>query len=84
MEAIVSSDYRQRMKGATPAVEGPLLNHACCSYADIGITALMPSSRLCRDGVARVHVFPALEEIDLAVTRHNHRPIADLHHRGRR
>ena len=49
-------------------------------YADIGITALMPSGRLCRDGVTRMHVFPAQEEIDLAVTRHNRRPIADLHH----
>jgi len=28
MEAIVSSDHRQRMKGAAPAVEGPLLDHA--------------------------------------------------------
>ena len=44
------------------------------------LTALMPSGRLCRDGVTRMHVFPAQEEIDLAVTRHNRRPIADLHH----
>ena len=28
MEAIVSSDYRQRTKRAAPAVEGPLLDHA--------------------------------------------------------
>jgi len=28
MEAIVSSDHRQRMKGAAPAVEGALLDHA--------------------------------------------------------
>ena len=28
MEAIASSDHRQRMKGAAPAVEGALLDHA--------------------------------------------------------
>ena len=28
MEAIVSSDYRQSTKGAAPAVEGALLDHA--------------------------------------------------------
>ena len=28
MEAIVSSDYRQRMKAPAPAVGGPLLDHA--------------------------------------------------------
>ena len=35
MEAIVSSDHRQRMKGAAPSVEGPLLDHACRGHAGI-------------------------------------------------
>jgi hypothetical protein len=59
--------------GLVPAVLGDQLGAAKTA-------PLMPSGRLCRDGVTRMHVFPAQEEIDLAVTRHNRRPIADLHH----
>jgi len=33
MEAIVSSEHPQRMKGAAPAVQGPLLDHACSGRA---------------------------------------------------
>jgi hypothetical protein len=41
MEAIVSSDYRQRMKGAAPAVEGPPLDHAWSGsvHVDAVVTA---------------------------------------------
>jgi hypothetical protein len=59
--------------GLVPAVLGDQLGAAKTA-------PLMPSGRLCRDGVTRMHVFPAQEEIDLAVTRHNRRPIANLHH----
>ena len=71
----------------TADLRGIDLTHVCDPYTGTtpestvpAASALMPSGRLCRDGVTRMHVFPAQEEIDLAVTRHNRRPIADLHH----
>ena len=67
----------QRLPAATAR---PLRHQSSDRRAGQRTTALLPSGRLCRDGVTRMHVFPAQEEIDLAVTRHNRRPIADLHH----
>jgi hypothetical protein len=67
MEAIVSSDYRQRMKGAAPAVEGPLLNHALWGH-DGGVAALRErrqSRRVCRAGDGAVVRRPALPPVDL-------------------
>ena len=34
MEAIASSDHRQRMKGAALAVKGPVLDHAYSGHGD--------------------------------------------------
>jgi len=43
MEAIVSSDHRQRMKGAAPAVVGSLLGHAYSSSEHL--VAALPFER---------------------------------------